>query len=570
MADLVIGGKRSRRQHVARAAAVAAALAVAALIVAWFIYRRAVSYDEPDGSVPSRPVTAVRGAPGAPPVLQWGDAELSWLGGIAVLRAGGDPHAMGVAHGRLLAAQVGAVAAPLTMSLTDAVPEGGLISSWFRGMRTEWRYRFVDDGLTETDRLWVAGLARGASAGGTAVGYVALLRDQVALDVGVASTTTAEGEQRALARTLTFVTPQGGPVPGRLWVGRSLALPGLADGGDAAAAAPLITIAKPASRLAWAGVGWPGLAGIVTGINAEGIALCINPVRADDVRPTRTARPIALLARDVLESAGDLDAAIALIERSPTLGAAAFVIADGKTGRWAVVERTPTKAIAIRTPEPAAGDVLVAPGFADDPDNDRARRVLSSADRPKRAARLLKTPPVDAAAAVAVLRDRRTLDGAARAPGHRGVLEDPAAIHVALIDPSAMVLWVADGGPGARMRALDLRHELRGEGVHASPPPDILPDPDVDSDRDARLRAARASLRAARAAASSGSLTAADEHVARALVRAPLLPEALLLAGELARARNDLPSARTSLSLWFDAGADDPAAAEELRPLADR
>jgi hypothetical protein len=570
MADLVIGGKRSRRQHALRAASLAGALAVAAVIVAWFIYRRSVSYDEPDGSVPSRPVTAVRAAPGAPPVVRWGDAELAWLGDIAILRASGDAHAVGAAHGRLFAARIASVAEPFSAAIRDAVPEGGMISSWFRGMRTEWRYRFLDDGQTEDDRRFVAGIARGASAGGVSIGYGTLLRDQAALDVGQASSATAEGEQRTIARALTFVTPQGGVIPGRLWIGRSFALPGLTDGGDAAASAPVVSIVHPATGFAWASVGWPGLAGVVTGVNSEGVVVTVHPAHAGDVRPTRTARPIALLARDVLERAADLDAAIKLVESTATLGAAAYVLADGKTGRFAVVERTPIRAQAIRTPELATGDVLVAPAFADDPDNDRARRVLSSTDRARRAARLLKTAPVDVLAAAAVLRDRRTLDGAARAPGHRGVIEDPAAVHVAIIDPSALVLWVADGGPGARMRAIDLRHELRGEGDHPSPPADVPADPEVDADRDARLRAARADLRAARRSIADGAYAAASEHAARALVRAPLLPEALLLTGRIAGARGDAAAEREAVTLWFDAGADDPQAAEELRARVDR
>jgi hypothetical protein len=572
MADLVIGGRRSRRQHVVRAASLAGALAVAALIVAWFIYRRSVSYDEPGGSVPSQPVVAARTAPGTPPVLRFGDAELVWLGGVAVLRASGEPHAVGAAHGRLLAAQVGAVAAPLSAAIRDAVPEGGLIAGWFRGMRTEWRYRFLDDGETDRDRAMVAGIARGASAGGTSVGYVTLLRDQAALDVGAPSAATAEGEQRTLARALTFVTPQGGPVPGRLWVGRTFALPGIADGGDAAARVPLVSLVKPAGKLAWASIGWPGLAGVVTGINAEGVVVCVHPARTRDVRPTRTARPIALLAREVLEVAADLDAAVKLVEASPTLGAAAFVLVDGKSGRWAVVERTPTKVQTRRgqTEPLAVGDVLTEPAYATDPDNDRARRLLSSIDRPKRAARLLKTPPVDLAAAVAVLRDRRSVDGATRPAGHRGLVEDPAAVHVAMIDPTAMVLWVADGGPGARMRALDLRHELRGEGDRATPPADIPADVEVDWDRDAKLRAARADLREARKAFAGHSYATAEERAARALVRAPQLPETLLLLGRIKRARGDIDGAKEILAMWFDGGADDPHAVEELAGFINR
>jgi isopenicillin-N N-acyltransferase-like protein len=566
MPDLVIGGRRSRRQHVVRAASLAGALAVAAVIVAWFIYRRSVSYDAPGGAVPAQPVTAVRAAPGAPPVLRWGDAELAWLGGIPVLRASGSPHAIGAAHGRLLATQVGEAAAPLSGAIRDAVR-----ATWFRAIRTEWRYRFLDDGQTEADRSMTAGIARGAAAGGVDVGYATLLRDQAALDVGVPSATTAEGEQRTLTRALTFVTPQGGPVPGRVWVGRSFALPGLGDGGDAAARTPLVSLIKPAAGIAWASVGWPGLAGVVTGINAEGIVVCVHPVRAGDIRPTRTARPIALLARDVLETSRDLDAAIKLIETTATLGAAAYVIVDGKTGRWAVVERTPGRAQAIRAPaELAVGDVLAAPAFANDPDNDRARRVLSSVDRTRLANRLLRTPPADLAAAAAVLRDRRTLDGAARPAGHRGVIEDPAAVHVVMIDPAALVIWVADGGPGARMRAIDLRHELRGEGDRATPPADIAADPEVDADRDTHLRAARAELRLARRALADRRVATADEHAARALARAPQLPEALELAALIARARGDTAAAKAAITTWLDVGADDPQVAEELRSLVNR
>ena len=50
-------------------------------------------------------------------------------------------------------------------------------------------------------------------------------------------------------------------------------------------------------KLAWASVGWPGQAGVVTGINAQGIAVMVDPARTSDVRATRTARPVALLAR---------------------------------------------------------------------------------------------------------------------------------------------------------------------------------------------------------------------------------------------------------------------------------
>jgi len=80
----------------------------------------------------------------------------------------------------------------------------------------------------------------------------------------------------------------------------------------------------------------------------------VDPVRTSDVRPTRTARPVALLARTVLEQAKTLDEAVKLIETTPTLGAAVIVVVDGTSGTWVLVERTPSKAIIERNPKQPA------------------------------------------------------------------------------------------------------------------------------------------------------------------------------------------------------------------------
>ena len=51
MPDLVIGGRRSAFPRPWRAAGIAFALLGVALVVAWFIYRRSVAYEVPDGDV---------------------------------------------------------------------------------------------------------------------------------------------------------------------------------------------------------------------------------------------------------------------------------------------------------------------------------------------------------------------------------------------------------------------------------------------------------------------------------------------------------------------------------------
>jgi hypothetical protein len=308
------------------------------------------------------------------------------------------------------------------------------------------------------------------------------------------------------------------------------------------------------------------MAGAVIGINSEGIVVTVHPVSTRDVRATRTARPITLLARDVLESAHDLDEAVTLIEGTPTLGAAAFVIVDGQRGHWAVVERSPTRAGVRRDPaEPAVGDVLTSQAFADDPENDRARRISPSQRRLQRVLRLLREPPADAVAAAAVLRDRRSPEDEGLPYGHRAAVDDAAAVHVVLFDPASLAMWVADGpGAGARMRAFDLRHELRGDDDRPIPPADIPADATQDPQTVIATRRARAELRAAREIASRDR-GRARERIARALALAPSLPEALVASGTLAQAAGDRAAMRAAWERWLELGADDPAAEAAIR-----
>jgi len=346
-------------------------------------------------------------------------------------------------------------------------------------------------------------------------------------------------------------------------------LPGLDDGGDSAI--PVVRIVHPDGRIAWASVGWPGQAGVVTGVNANGIAVFVNPARTGDVRPTRAARPVGMLARSVLETAKNLDEAVKLVEQTPTLGAALFVIVDGASGKWVIVERTPSKAIIERSPKlPAFGDVLTTNALAQDPENDRARRVLPTVARVERAARLVRQPLADVGAMASVLRDQRGIDDAPRPPGHRGVIDDSRARHVVILDPASLELWVTDVTAAGRMRAFDLRHELRKEGDRPMPPADIPADPAAELDRAATVTAARADLRISRAAFTRGDHVRAAEACARARARAPTLPEAIELEARIAQARGDDARARKLFQLWLDGSADDPVAEERAHSLLDR
>src|SRR6185295_6518964 len=168
MPDLVIGGRRTGGPRPWRSGVIALAMLGVAVVVGWFIYRRSVAYDVPAGATQGE-ISWVPSALGAPPALVYGDASLTWVGGVAVLRVAGDAHTMGAAHGRLLApwlAQVTRAAAP---TITETVSRDGTLGGLTHGVRLAWRWRFIDDALAEPDRRMVAGVMRGAAASGVAL-----------------------------------------------------------------------------------------------------------------------------------------------------------------------------------------------------------------------------------------------------------------------------------------------------------------------------------------------------------------------------------------------------------------
>ncbi len=569
VADLVIGGRRHGSHRSLRGVVIAGALVAVAAIAAYFIYRRLVSYAEPSGELPH---AALDVDPQQRQALRYGPASLTYRGELPVLRLSGEPFALGAAHGRLAADDVARVATSIEPTIAATVRREGWFAGFTYPARLRWQHRYADDGIPGHQLMEVAAIVRGAAASRAAPpSYQTLLRQQTALDVGVPAPWSSGAALHALSRSLSFITPLRGTSGERLVIGRSFGLPGAGDGGDAARQNLTVSFVHADKVIPYASVGWPGLIGVVSAINAEGIAIMVHPVRTSDVELGKTGQPVTLLARDVVENARSLADAIGVLREAKPLGAAIFVVVDGNARTWAVVERSP-RHVTVREPKApvVVGDLLTSAAFKDDPINDRTGRTRPLTMRLERLRTLLKeSPPMELADAVAILRDHRGAGNASLPLGHRGAVRDVAAVQTALFDTSAMVLYVAEGGDAAgRFRAFDLRHELRGEGSRAAPPADVLAATE-DAAEGLATASARAELRAARRARARGDGNAAREHVSRALARAPELPEALLLAGHLARQRGDNDAARDYFERYLAGGADDLGAELEVRALLD-
>lgn len=147
--------------------------------------------------------------------------------------------------------------------------------------------------------------------------------------------------------------------------GRNLDFPSF----DVADKATVVLVYKPTGgRYAFAAVGWPGMCGVLSGMNEHGLTLANMEVTRGRRLPT--AMPYVLLYRTVLERCRTVDEATALLEKTPRQSANNLMLMDAEGGR-AVAEITPEKVTVRRG---MAGQALFSTNHQRGDDTDTAGR----------------------------------------------------------------------------------------------------------------------------------------------------------------------------------------------------
>lgn len=197
-------------------------------------------------------------------------------------------------------------------------------------------------------------------------------------------------------------------------------------------------------RIPFLSVSWPGLVGVVSGMNEAGVAVVVHGARMG-VTAT-SGEPVVHALRRVLSSARTAqDATRALADREP-LVSHIVVVAD-KQGDAFAVERAPGHPNHVRSLGTAACVTNHSEGaFASDPKNQRVRAETSTLQRRARGDALLSQGTATTVAdSVAMLRDRRAVDGSELPLGDRRAIDAQIASHGIVADLSEGVLWVSEG-----------------------------------------------------------------------------------------------------------------------------
>jgi isopenicillin-N N-acyltransferase-like protein len=247
-------------------------------------------------------------------------------------------------------------------------------------------------------------------------------------------------------------------------------------------------------KIPFASVSWPGLVGVVSGMNREGLAVVVHGARAG---PTRTTgEPVVHELRRLLSTARTTDEAVRALRETEPLVSHIVVMSDA-AGHAVAVERVPGAPPFSRPlGERAAVTNHLEGPFATDEKNERVRASSSTLERRARGDELVRAldHPATAVDAVRMLRDRRGAGDTELPLGDRRAVDALIATHAVVMETAARRLWVSES-PHAlgRFIAFDLETLLGAQEApeDVAPRPTIAADPMLENGTYDRLRASK-------------------------------------------------------------------------------
>lgn len=201
-----------------------------------------------------------------------------------------------------------------------------------------------------------------------------------------------------------------------------------------------VFVVREDGRIPFASVAWPGFVGVVTGMNAEGVALAVHGGRARE--PSAKGVPIAFSMRDTLASARSADEAVARLMREDVMVSHIVFVGDA-AGHFAVVERAPGTPAFVRLGN-AVTNHFEGP-LASDPKDEAIRRTTTTLERRARVDALLEgTHDATPESTLALLRDHGCASGPCPV-GDRRAIDAFIATHGLVADLTSRTMWVSEG-----------------------------------------------------------------------------------------------------------------------------
>ncbi|MGN1233091.1 MAG: C45 family autoproteolytic acyltransferase/hydrolase [Candidatus Cryptobacteroides sp.] len=221
--------------------------------------------------------------------------------------------------------------------------------------------------------------------------------------------------------------------------------------GEEFAGRNIVLVEKPDSGYAYVSVTWPGMTGVVSGMNERGLTVSLNASKLET--PKLSATPVSILAKQILQYAADIDEAVRIAGSVKTFVSESFLVCSASDGRAAVIEKTPSE-MAVYDPardNPECNRVVCTNHYQSYVFNDREENVENllesdSGFRFRRVEELLDSiGKISPETAALILRDRRGVGGVNIGMCNELSINQLLAMHSVIFKPCPGEIWVSAG-----------------------------------------------------------------------------------------------------------------------------
>ena len=215
--------------------------------------------------------------------------------------------------------------------------------------------------------------------------------------------------------------------------------------GDAFAENKQVAFYTPDQGYKFVSVGWPGMIGVLSGMNETGLTVTINAAKS--AVPTGSATPISILTREILQYASTIDEAFAIAQKRKTFVSESILIGSAKDGKAAIIEKSPEKTVLFKGKE---ADRLICTNHYQSEEfskDERNMENIRTSDSPYRFARLEElineNMPIDASKAASILRNHKGLQDADLGLANEMAINQFIAHHSVIFQPEKRLMWVS-------------------------------------------------------------------------------------------------------------------------------
>jgi len=404
---------------------IALACIVLAPIVAHLAVERAVRFDPPAVEAPSLRVEEKDGVR---------RAGRGWAvkHGVRVVSLAGTPEDIGTQHTTLLRDAMEKDESVLWNGFRDVVPFGPARALLFDVARVE--YRKVEHGFPEDRRRELAAEAKAFDPDPYAEHmptYPRMVFLHALYDIALGF------EHSPLLACTAFGLAPSETADGHALFARAFDF----EAADVFDRDKVVFLVREHGKIPFLSVAWPGLVGVVTGMNGAGVAVAVHGGRAR--QPSKTGMPVIFGLREALGAARDAREAAAILAKQDVMVSHLVFVGDAN-GSFLVVERAPGVAATIRDAR-AVTNHFEGP-LAGDPADTRVRTTTTTLARRARIDELLRdVKGATVTRAVEMLRDHECANGEHCPPGDRRAIDAFIATHGVVFDLTSREAWVSEG-----------------------------------------------------------------------------------------------------------------------------